>query len=191
MKLYLTRHADTGLVERAQKPGDDLSEKGFKQAQALAERFTKVELGGIYTSPYQRALSTAKVVVDKFPNLEPQVDERLKEIPLWVSPADLQDDSKEEYNEAKKLLDATQSGVLEFLEEIKARHMDKQVLVVAHGNLIRATVGALLRMPLTSIARLTVNHTSVTTFEWVDDEVLPFYLLHTFNDTGHLNDNHT
>lgn len=188
MKLHFIRHADTGVMERMQKPEDGLSDEGFKQAELLADRLSGVDLGAIYTSPYQRALLTAKVVAEKFPSLELRVDERLKEIPLWVSPADIQDDTKDEYSEVKRLLDAAQGGMLEFLEEVKARHAGEEIAVVTHGNLIRATVGALLKMPLTSIVRLMVSYTSVTTFKWVNDPLVPFFLLEGFNDTGRLED---
>lgn len=188
MRLYLVRHADTGIVERVQKPEDGLSKNGFEQARALAGRARFLDVSAIYSSPYQRALSTARVVARQFTALEIQTDERLKEIPLWVSPVDLRDDTQQEYSEVKELLDVAQSGVLEFLDELCVRYTEKNILVVAHGNLIRATVGVLLKMPLESVVRLTVNHASITTFGWVNDPILPFYLLHGFNDTAHLED---
>ncbi len=64
LTLYLIRHAQAG------KPGpkypDDskrpLLEKGFKQAQTLADVFTKLEVqfDVIFSSPYIRATQTAK-----------------------------------------------------------------------------------------------------------------------------------
>lgn len=186
MQLHFVRHASTGVTERSLKPEDDLSGGGFRQASRLAARFAGVAIAAIYASPYQRALSTAGVLAGEFPGLELRVDERLKEIPLWASPADVQDDTKKQYLESKALLETTQSGALGFLEEVREEHAGEQVVVVAHGNFIRATVGVLLKMPLESVVRLTVDHTSITTFEWVDDGVLPFYLLHRFNDTAHL-----
>ncbi len=62
--LYLIRHAQAG--EPGPKYPDDskrpLLDKGFKQAQTLADVFTKLEVqfDVLFLSPYTRAMQTAK-----------------------------------------------------------------------------------------------------------------------------------
>lgn len=191
MLLYFIRHAETGTVEDEQRPEDDLSPMGIKQAQALSERLSRADIQAIYSSPYQRAISTARVLMKEFPDLSMQVDQRLREIPLWVSPASLRGDSPQEYRKEHAVLNKAREHLLEFIKEIKTKYgktpKDHPVVaVITHGNLIRATVGLLLEMPLNSIVRLSVDHTSISVFEWVADPVSPFFLLRRFNDTAHL-----
>ena len=58
MKIYYCRHA-----EPIYDP-DSLTEKGHRQARALAKRLSKVEFSHIYTSPSNRARQTAQATCD-------------------------------------------------------------------------------------------------------------------------------
>jgi len=187
MKYILIRHGDTGVNVRDQKPMDDLSSEGTVQASSLAGRFQYEKVGcALVSSPYQRALSTARSIAQAS-GREVEVDERLKEIPLWVSPDDLHDDSSEEYLSSLTIVTEAQKNVQQLLHELQTKHRGETVALVCHGNIIRAILGFTLKMNLETVVRMAVHHTSITVLEWVNEDVSePFYRLTRFNDTGHL-----
>ena len=59
-KLYLVRHAKAG--ERRLWDGDDLerplSNKGWKQSEAVAKRLAKLDVSTLHSSPYTRCVQT-------------------------------------------------------------------------------------------------------------------------------------
>jgi 8-oxo-dGTP diphosphatase len=59
-KIYLVRHAAAG--ERRLWEGDDrdrpLSPKGWKQSEALAHRFERLDVSTLHSSPYLRCVQT-------------------------------------------------------------------------------------------------------------------------------------
>ena len=66
MLLYLIRHGETPLnVARVLQPADTpLSERGQRQAQALAQRLRDAGLGGVLSSDLPRARHTADIVAE-------------------------------------------------------------------------------------------------------------------------------
>ncbi|HUY73574.1 MAG TPA: phosphoglycerate mutase family protein [Candidatus Dormibacteraeota bacterium] len=60
--FYVVRHAKAG--SRGHWTGDDrlrpLSQKGFKQAEALVSIFEKLRITGIFSSPYLRCMQTVE-----------------------------------------------------------------------------------------------------------------------------------
>src|ERR1700694_2480134 len=77
-EIWLVRHADCyeDLVDASDPP---LSQLGRDQAKRLAERVRRAKPAAIYSSPYRRALETAKRIGD-----EVRVDDRLVEMALEV-----------------------------------------------------------------------------------------------------------
>lgn len=81
-KIYLVRHAEAmGNVEEFFQGQTDceLSEKGKKQLELLAERFRDIPIEAIYSSPLKRTIDTAEAV-NKYHNLPMIRDEGLIEI---------------------------------------------------------------------------------------------------------------
>ena len=58
MKLLIIRHADPDYAK------DSLTEKGFREAEFLAERLTKLNIKACYVSPYGRAKVTASYTME-------------------------------------------------------------------------------------------------------------------------------
>lgn len=185
IRFYLIRHGDTGIKDRDQASEDDLNKPGWKQAQSLAKFLSKEQIDCIYSSSYQRALSTAKVIAE-VTNLEIVQDDRLREIPLWHTPADLHDDTSEEYVEALKILAEAREDMQHLFHNLLHRHEGDSIVLVCHGNIIRAMLGFCLKMNLESLVRLTIGHTSITMLRWVDNSREPHYRLEHLNDTCHL-----
>ena len=84
--MYLARHGQTMFNvifgETKQDPGIEdppLTELGFEQAAALAEQCAELDIHRIISSPYTRALETARMVANRLDipvTVEPDVRER-------------------------------------------------------------------------------------------------------------------
>lgn len=182
--FLLIRHGETGIEEKVQKPGDFLSEEGVGQVEKLVKQTKHFPVQSVYTSSYQRALQTAKMIASAYvPPLVPIKDDRLTEIGLWVNPPDLYDDTSEQYRHGLEVLNEAWEKVEELLKELREKHQGETVVLVCHGNLIRAIVGYALKMNLESIVRLRVDLASISILEWSDEG---YFRLTLFNDTSHL-----
>lgn len=74
MKLLFVRHGDPDYVN------DYLTEKGFREAQLLADRLVKLEVRDFYCSTLGRARATAKVTLDRI-GREALIYDWLREFP--------------------------------------------------------------------------------------------------------------
>ena len=59
MKIIIIRHADPDYIN------DSLTEKGFKEAELLSQRISKMKIDEIWCSPLGRAKATAKPSLEK------------------------------------------------------------------------------------------------------------------------------
>ena len=82
MHLYLARHGETAwnIDQRVQGWEDSpLTEKGLRQAKALADRLERVPLVAVYSSDLGRANHTARIVAQRH-NLDVQVRNSFREM---------------------------------------------------------------------------------------------------------------
>jgi serine/threonine-protein phosphatase PGAM5 len=69
--LYLVRHGEQQDAEYG-LPDGPLSERGKRQAHAIAERLSGVPFSGAWHSPLTRAEDTARIMTERMPALESQ-----------------------------------------------------------------------------------------------------------------------
>ncbi len=185
MKLYLVRHGATGKPEKLQVKSDGLNEFGLSQVESAADFLAgdkKIAL--ILSSPYMRAVQTASSIAKRL-NVPLEQDERLIEIPLWLTPGDLHDDSAREYKEALDILSSAQVGIGVLLEELRTRfEHNESVVLVCHGNIIRAILAYAIKMSLESVVRIFIDNGSITLLkEEVDQDGRLYYGLRYLNRT--------
>jgi broad specificity phosphatase PhoE len=167
--VYLARHgeSDWNAANRFQGHSDrPLTELGREQAHALAALVATEELDGIYSSPLERALETARIVAartglgvttrDGLREVDTgswsglsraEVKERFPEgFERWISGGAGWDDG-ESYEEMGE-------RVLAAIREIAVAHPDGRVLVVSHGGPIRAIQAAAHDMDIHEYRRL-------------------------------------
>ena len=131
-EVWLVRHADCyqDLVDAADPP---LSVLGRDQATRLAERVRRMQPVAVYSSPYRRAIETAKAISD-----DVRVDDRLIEMAL-----DVNEDGSLDFRELP-------SGVVErmraVVDEIAQRHPGQRVVAVSHGAALIAYLTDVLRL---------------------------------------------
>ncbi len=170
-RIYLIRHceAEGNLYRRAQGQYDgDITAKGAKQIDALAERFRTEKLDALYSSDLRRALRTAEAFT-RYHDLALQLEPRLREIDLgpWedVPYGDLHYlDRQQLFNFNNDPANWSVAGAESFahlaqrlreaIVDIATRHPGQTVVCVSHGTAIRTLLADLLEIPSAEIRRL-------------------------------------
>jgi probable phosphoglycerate mutase len=131
-EIWLVRHADC-YFEMSDRTDPPLSSIGRDQAGRLAKRLERTEHAAVYSSPYRRALETAKAI-----GHDVQVDDRLVEMALEVN-----DDGSLDLREPPAdVLDRMTSAVDEMVE----RHPGRRVVAVSHGVAIMSYLTDVLHL---------------------------------------------
>lgn len=147
MNLYVVRHGQTiwNLEGRVQGVSDiPLTDAGIKEAMKLQKLVESLNIDVVISSPLKRALDTAKVIVNyKIPI---NTDDRIKER-SWgmnegakIDEVDNIDCWNVMLNTKVQSIESIQDfmyRVSNFLEDIKVRYKDKNVLVVTHSAVSR------------------------------------------------------
>jgi len=131
-EIWLIRHADC-YFEMTDHTDPPLSSIGRDQAARLARRMQGVEHAAVYSSPYQRALETAKAI-----GYDVQVDDRLVEMELEVN-----DDGSLDLREPQ--LDVV-SRMTAAVDEMIAGHPGERVVAVSHGAAIMSYLSSVLHL---------------------------------------------
>ena len=157
MKLYVVRHGQTdknvlGLVQGNTE--SDLTEKGKEEAKALQELVSTLDIDVVVSSPLRRALDTAKLITNN--KYDIIVDERLIERDYGLSEGKPVDEEltikywdfklNTDINEVEQLKDLM-FRITEFIEDMRNKYEDKNVLVVAHSAILRAIHYAINGIP--------------------------------------------
>lgn len=207
--VLLVRHgrstANTAGVLAGRTPGIELDETGRRQAGDLAARLATVPLADVVSSPIERCVATATILVS-VPGprgrhrTRPQVrqEPRLAEVdygswtnrplrelarePLWRTVQ--AHPSAVTFPEGESLR-AVQSRAVEAVREHDGRvareHGEAAVWVaVAHGDVIKAVLADALGVHLDSFQRISVDPCSVSAVRYT--ETRPMVL--RMNDTG-------
>jgi broad specificity phosphatase PhoE len=205
-QLIIARHGETIDNARGVAQGwsdSDLSITGREQARSLGKRLANVELTRIYCSTLARARKTAEIVADET-GLEIVELDDLKEINCgeWEGVS---------FDEVRRHDPATFRAwigdpstpcpggesfadvgvrVSRALETIVRREAEEGVvspipLVVSHGLAIRIMASGLLGFPLGIARNLLQDNAAINVFERRFDT----FVLRSWNDTSHYNDN--
>ena len=148
MKIYVIRHGETeqGRNRIIANLNEPLNENGVQQAINVGKELKKLNLSKIYCSPIKRAKHTLELFnLDK--GIPVEIEERLKERNMGAYENmpfdDLEWDIFWNYNSEIKYpeLESMKNvyiRITEFLDELKRKHEDKNVLLVTHGGISRA-----------------------------------------------------
>ena len=147
MKIYLARHGETqwNVDKRISGVTDiPLTERGVEQAKALAEEAKKHPIDMIFASPLKRAQETARYTAEAL-GLPIITEMRLREVDFGEFEGT--DQRAEEYWRIKlepairfpggeSQFDVV-ARIYPFLDELKEKYPDKNILLVCHGSLGR------------------------------------------------------
>lgn len=196
--VYLIRHGQTKANVEQYYMGwsdEDLNESGYHQAYCLSSRLAGLPIAAIYSSPLQRAHTTASIIADPH-RLEVQVLPDLIEIrlgdwqgmhrdeikrrwpELWrqsrTDPSDLRLPNGESYNE---LTERAVRGLKIVIEANKG----KQVVIVTHDAIVRVLIAHVLRVSNSIYRRIQVDNGSLSILRNGGN-----FQLIRLNDTSHL-----
>lgn len=198
-RLILVRHGETTWNVSGHYQGrtdTDLSDRGRRQAVALARHMKNVHLDAIYSSPLKRALDTVEQVA-RNAGLELNVDNCLTEIEHGLWGGLHKSEVQERYGETLRLWleNPTQAEVpgAETLEDVQSRvrdavscilknHPHQAVLICTHDAVLKVLLTSALGLGLGSFWAIQVDNASVSILEH-DGQRARLMLL---NDTCHL-----
>ena len=194
-RFLLIRHATieaSGKSLAGRLAGVHPTGHGRDQARALAQRFTGASIAAVYSSPLERAVDTATPIATLL-GLPVVTREDFLEIDFgrWTGRTfdDLDTDPGfGRFNTMRscapvpggEFMLQAQTRMVLGLEALRAAHEGQPVVVVAHGDLIRAALAHYAGVPLDLMRRLTVDLASVSIVELEECAVR----IVAINDTG-------
>ncbi|PVE25739.1 histidine phosphatase family protein [Microvirga sp. KLBC 81] len=179
--FFLVRHAAhdrVGTVLCGRIPGVTLGDLGKTQARSLAERFANEKnekVACICTSPLERAVETAEPIAARLGRPLKQ-SEGIAEIDFggWSGKSfdDLSDDprwhawnssrSTSRPPEGETMLEA-QARVIHAMEQLRNLYAERSVILVSHGDVIKAALLYHLGMPIDAYSRFEISPASIST----------------------------
>lgn len=147
MNLYVVRHGQTewnyenrvcGITEV------ELTDRGIEQAKELSKIIINKQIEIIISSPLSRAMKTAEIISEEI-SKDILIDNRLIEQNYGIFEGVVRD--REDFQIAKKHFPSTLYGgesllkvaqrIYNFLDEIKEKYINQNVLIVTHGGVCR------------------------------------------------------
>jgi probable phosphoglycerate mutase len=204
--FWLIRHGSIDTLGRSlagRAPGTLLNAAGAAEVSALAQRVRRMAARdpgtfAVYSSPLERTLATARVLASEL-SCELTSLRAFSEIHFgaWTGKTfeELRgDDHWERFNAFRcgtavpggESMLQVQARAVRALLLLRARHPDHNVLVVTHGDVIKAVVMHFLGIPLDFCHRLEFSPASLTQLEVLSHSAR----LLSCNDTAHLHDLH-
>lgn len=200
--VYLIRHAEAegNIYRRFHGWYNSLiTENGYRQIEALKNRFADIHIDAVYSSDLFRTMTTAGAVY-KSRGLELHTDPGLREIGggVWEDKTwgDLRREdlkSLEAFNRADptwqveggETFGILQMRVTRTIRNIAAAHEGQTVAIFAHGTAIRTALAAFYGYPLDEILRVPHgDNTCVAKLVFDGNKVNILYI----NDNSHLGD---
>jgi broad specificity phosphatase PhoE len=190
--FLLARHAAHDWVGRGfagRMPGVGLNEMGRQQAQQFVGRMEDVPLAAIFCSPQQRTQETAQPLAQAR-GFQIQVEPAFDEIDFGAWTGRTFDDVRQEGAAWARWVDRRASAqapggeafadvpvrAMDGLRRLAALHPDQHVLVVSHGDVLKAIVATCLGMSLDHLERFEIAPASLTVLAmgggWVQLQLL-------------------
>lgn len=146
MILYVVRHGQTEANANHLFNGInklDLTDIGIKQAEDLLSSLENINIDYIFCSPLKRTIHTANIlnIKDKPVYIDERLIERdcgkytLQPVNLIQDIDALYDKNENKYKEFESYASIIER-VKDFIDEIKEKYANKNILVVTHGDII-------------------------------------------------------
>jgi 2,3-bisphosphoglycerate-dependent phosphoglycerate mutase len=198
-ELIAVRHGETvwNAENRMQGHADiSLSNRGLRQAHAVAAALATERLNAVYSSDLQRAFHTAEVINEHHRH-RINADVRLREIHLGTFEGLTRDEALTRFGEAYEKFffsDGTfalpsgetrrqlQQRVDEFLQEIVGRHPGERILIVTHGGVLIGLLRHALAIPVEVSFRAKLYNAAINRFYYENGK----WFLGQWGDRHHL-----
>lgn len=177
LQIYFIRHAESmGNIETDESfdvMNPPLTSHGFQQVSCLADRFSGIGLDKIYTSPLERAISTALPVAE-ITSAELVFDTDLLEKDVCIS--------MKGFSLSPETECECRERACKFIRHVLDNHTDGAIAVVAHGEILQYLIRESLGIADCSV-RFCVYNTSVTKMNFRKDKPVKAAFV---NDISHL-----
>ena len=176
--LHFLRHGEHGLLGRVlagRMPGVGMTERGRAEIASQSERLAKEKIAAIYASPLQRTRETAEILAARL-GLPVEFRDDLLELDFgeWTGAtfdAIRADPRWQAWSTQRSLasipggesMRAVQQRIVAAIVELNERHLHETVVLVTHGDVIRAALLYALGMPLDFYNRIEVGQGSIST----------------------------
>lgn len=199
--IFLIRHGETTFTPERRYSGwgssdPSLSEHGQRQARAVAETLSLLELDSLISSPSARTMETAGEI-SRRTNLSFEVNENFREcsfgewdgltfaevkalaptvLDLWLSSPAIAPPGGES-------LDAVGERVMRAFNQVLSDNQGKKVAIITHVSPIKQIIRHVLEAPAQALHRMDVHPCSISTvLGWPDG----LSIVGSFNETAHL-----
>jgi broad specificity phosphatase PhoE len=175
--FHLLRHGEPTVFGRinGRLPGVGLSEKGRAEIAAIAEHLADGKIDAIYSSPLQRTRETAEILADRLGLPIGYRDDVIElDFGEWtgLTADEIRKDERWQLWSSCRSIAATPGGeswrqvqdrVVGALFDLHRLHPAGNLVVVSHGDVIRAGLLFALGMPLDFYSRVEVAFASLST----------------------------
>ncbi len=178
--FHLLRHGEhvlRGRVLAGRTPGVGLSVQGRAEISAVADRLADQNIEALYSSPLQRTRETAEILSVRL-DLPIRYREDVLELDFgewtgWTFDAVRADERWRLWSSCRSIatvpggesMRQVQERAVRAICELRAVHPDGTVLIVSHGDVIRAALLFALGMPLDLFSRIEVGLASLSTIQ--------------------------
>ena len=176
--FHLLRHGEhvlRGRVLAGRTPGVALSALGRVEIATVADRLVREKIEALYASPLQRTQETAEILAERL-DLVIQYREDLLELDFgeWTGltfDAVRADERWKLWATCRSIatvpggesMREVQERTVKALFDLRQTHRDGTVLIVSHGDVIRAALLFALGMPLDFYSRIEIAFASLST----------------------------
>jgi broad specificity phosphatase PhoE len=175
--VLMVRHTSHSLINRvlvARAPHVGLSERGWREARALACELSQRPISHVQSSPQRRARETAEPIAYAFGlpiEIAPKMDEldaglwsgasyeELSSNPHWQAWNSKRGSTRPPGGESMRDL---QDRVLDHLAMLEHKHPGEEIVIVSHAEPIRAAVLHYYGLPLDEFAQVRIDPGSIT-----------------------------
>jgi 2,3-bisphosphoglycerate-dependent phosphoglycerate mutase len=200
-RVYVVRHGETEWNASGRQQGhldSPLTALGISQAHLLAKGLAKKKIDILYSSDMGRAVQTAEIIAATL-SLPVHTEARLRERNLGILQGLTREEFEARYPEVARLFDARDPDYVlpegESLrrsfdrcvacaEEIAAKNAGRNVLIVAHGGVLRGFFHKATDAPMAGPRRYSLFNASLNTFRISERE----WSLDTWGEIAHLAD---
>lgn len=184
-RLFLIRHGQT-LANRSFRyigsRDDALSDTGERQATQLAAALAPLPIAAVYSSPLQRAYTTARALAAPH-QLEVQIASELRESAFGAWEGLSRDEVLARGEEDAQLLHAwehdptlappggesfaaMQLRVSTFIEQLVATHAGQTLALVSHVGPIKVLLATALAVPISASFRIFLDPATISVVDW-------------------------
>ena len=197
--IIAVRHGETewNLIGKQQGHLDSpLTERGIRQANALAVGLAGLGIDKIFSSDLGRAVNTAEIIAAKL-NLPVQLDRRLRERHLGSLQGFFLSEWRRQYPDEWSAFESRDPDyclpggesarqryerTVGCIEELAQKNSGHTILIVAHGGVLNGLFYKTIGIPLSTPRRFSLFNAAINSFTFDGDS----WRLDTWGETRHL-----